>query len=80
VLYLHCKHKAHVNRLPHYTPTAQKSDPIDTNKMLVVDIGQQYFDATTDTTRTYHFNPKRATQAEKRAFTRVLQGNQLLSV
>jgi Xaa-Pro aminopeptidase len=42
--------------------------------MLVADIGQQYLDASTDTTRTFHFRPKLATKDEKRSFTRVLQG------
>lgn len=46
---------------------------IDPNQVYLCDSGAQYMDGTTDTTRTVHFGTPSA--AEKRAFTRVLQGH-----
>lgn len=43
--------------------------------MTVVDIGCQYRTGTTDTTRTFHWQPSKASTEHKRAFTRVLQGH-----
>jgi len=60
---------------PHYMPTKERSSVIDPCKPVVVDIGQQYHNGTTDTTRTYLFKPARATAFQKRAYTRVLQGH-----
>ncbi len=43
------------------------------DRLLLVDSGGQYRDGTTDVTRTVHFGTPSA--AERRAFTRVLQGH-----
>ncbi|ORY25163.1 peptidase M24, structural domain-containing protein [Naematelia encephala] len=57
----------------HYAPPEQGSAVIDRHQMYLCDSGAQYLDGTTDTTRTWHFGSP--TDEEKRAFTRVLQGN-----
>ncbi|KAF7992374.1 hypothetical protein HCN44_001699 [Aphidius gifuensis] len=58
--------------LPHYEANKRTSLTIQFNSTLVVDSGGQYFDGTTDVTRTLHFgNP---TQEQKEAYTRVLIG------
>jgi hypothetical protein len=46
---------------------------IDPNAIYLCDSGAQFFDGTTDTTRTLHFGTP--TQAEKTAYTLVLKGN-----
>ncbi|GMK58907.1 hypothetical protein CspeluHIS016_0603490 [Cutaneotrichosporon spelunceum] len=56
----------------HYSASETDSAIIDPTKMYLCDSGGQYMDGTTDTTRTVHFG--QPTAAEKRAFTRVLQG------
>ncbi|XP_026558762.1 xaa-Pro aminopeptidase 2 [Pseudonaja textilis] len=59
--------------LAHYSPsnfTAQKLSP---NEIYLLDSGGQYFDGTTDITRTIHWGEPTAFQKE--AYTRVLMGN-----
>ncbi|BEJ14579.1 hypothetical protein CspHIS471_0403460 [Cutaneotrichosporon sp. HIS471] len=56
----------------HYSASETNSSIIDPSKVYLCDSGGQYMDGTTDTTRTVHFGTPSA--AEKRAFTRVLQG------
>ncbi|CAK9787047.1 Creatinase/aminopeptidase [Cutaneotrichosporon oleaginosum] len=57
----------------HYSPSETESATIDPKQIYLCDSGAQYMDGTTDTTRTVHFGTPSA--AEKRAFTRVLQGH-----
>ncbi len=60
--------------LPHYETPAEGSSIINTHTPYLMDAGAQYSDGCTiDTTRTVHFG--RATQEQKRSFTRVLQGH-----
>ncbi|KAJ6539686.1 peptidase M24, structural domain-containing protein [Mycena capillaripes] len=59
--------------LPHYEAVEDDCLVIGRDLPYLIDSGQQYFDATIDTTRTVHFgNP---TKEHKRAFTRVLQAH-----
>lgn len=60
---------------PHYAPTKDKTDVVDFKKMIVADIGFNWLNGTCDTTRTLHMHPKYASEKERRAFTRVLQGH-----
>jgi Xaa-Pro aminopeptidase len=57
----------------HYSPDPQNCAHIEKDKIYLCDSGGQYFDGTTDVTRTWHFGTPSA--EEKRAFTRVLQGH-----
>ncbi|KAJ7199231.1 peptidase M24, structural domain-containing protein [Mycena pura] len=57
----------------HYQPDANDCAVIKKDQMYLCDSGAQFFDGTTDVTRTWHFGT--ATAEEKRAFTRVLQGH-----
>ncbi|KIJ22785.1 hypothetical protein M422DRAFT_39923, partial [Sphaerobolus stellatus SS14] len=57
----------------HYSPDRVNSATIDKNQIYLCDSGAQFWDGTTDTTRTWHFGTP--TVEEKRAFTRVLQGH-----
>ncbi|XP_053597263.1 xaa-Pro aminopeptidase ApepP isoform X1 [Microplitis demolitor] len=59
--------------LPHYEPSDRTSLMIDLNSTLVIDSGGQYFDGTTDVTRTIHFGEP--TQEQREAYTRVLIGS-----
>jgi Xaa-Pro aminopeptidase len=57
----------------HYHPREGISSPVVRDQIYLLDSGGQYYDGTTDVTRTMHFgNP---TQEEKNAYTRVLLGN-----
>ncbi|KAJ6110299.1 hypothetical protein N7486_002534 [Penicillium sp. IBT 16267x] len=56
----------------HYKPEKGSCSIIDPNAIYLCDSGCQYFDGTTDTTRTFHFG--QPTEFEKRAFTLVLKG------
>ncbi|KAJ5759817.1 hypothetical protein N7520_006973 [Penicillium odoratum] len=56
----------------HYKPEKASCSIIDPNAIYLCDSGCQYFDGTTDTTRTFHFG--QPTEFEKRAFTLVLKG------
>mmetsp|Transcript_15292 Transcript_15292/g.15868 ORF Transcript_15292/g.15868 Transcript_15292/m.15868 type:complete len:641 (+) Transcript_15292:23-1945(+) len=61
----------------HYKPEAEDCSVIDKDKVYLCDSGAQYFDGTTDTTRTLYFNTETAKnlQKEKEMYTRVLLGN-----
>ncbi|KAJ7034541.1 peptidase M24, structural domain-containing protein [Mycena alexandri] len=57
----------------HYSPDANDCAVIKLDQIYLCDSGAQFFDGTTDVTRTWHFGTPNA--EEKRAFTRVLQGH-----
>ncbi|XP_063218262.1 xaa-Pro aminopeptidase 1-like isoform X2 [Bacillus rossius redtenbacheri] len=59
--------------LPHYRPSASTSQAVDRSSTLVLDSGGQYFDGTTDVTRTLHYGAPTAFQRE--IYTRVLKGS-----
>ncbi|PVU92142.1 hypothetical protein BB559_003830 [Furculomyces boomerangus] len=56
----------------HYSPTKGSDAMIDKNKIYLVDAAFQYFDGTTDMTRTWHFGTP--TGWEKECYTRILKG------
>ncbi|RMJ25201.1 hypothetical protein PHISP_03925 [Aspergillus sp. HF37] len=56
----------------HYKPEKGSCSVIDPNAIYLCDSGAQYFDGTTDVTRTFHFG--QPTDLEKKAFTLVLKG------
>ncbi|KAK0710910.1 peptidase M24, structural domain-containing protein [Lasiosphaeris hirsuta] len=62
----------------HYKPERGNCSVIDPNAIYLCDSGAQYFDGTTDTTRTLHFGTP--TEAEKTAYTLVLKGNMALDM
>ncbi|ATZ48301.1 hypothetical protein BCIN_03g05300 [Botrytis cinerea B05.10] len=62
----------------HYKPEPGNCSIIDPNAVYLCDSGAQYFDGTTDTTRTLHFGEP--TEMEKKAYTLVLKGNIALDV
>ncbi|KAL4254344.1 putative Xaa-Pro aminopeptidase P [Abortiporus biennis] len=57
----------------HYSPDPNDCATIRKDQVYLCDSGAQFYDGTTDTTRTWHFGTP--TPEEKRAFTRVLQGH-----
>ncbi|KAF8621347.1 hypothetical protein AX15_007876 [Amanita polypyramis BW_CC] len=57
----------------HYSPDPADCAIIKKEQIYLCDSGGQYWDGTTDVTRTLHFGTP--TDQEKRAFTRVLQGH-----
>ncbi|GAA5901184.1 aminopeptidase P [Sporobolomyces salmoneus] len=57
----------------HYSPSKTDSQIIDKNQIYLCDSGAQFFDGTTDVTRTLHFGTP--SEEEKRCYTRVLQGH-----
>ncbi|KAJ7484326.1 putative Xaa-Pro aminopeptidase P [Mycena latifolia] len=57
----------------HYSPDANDCAVVKKDQIYLCDSGAQFFDGTTDVTRTWHFGTPNA--EEKRAFTRVLQGH-----
>ncbi|KAL4078159.1 peptidase M24, structural domain-containing protein [Scleroderma yunnanense] len=57
----------------HYSPDPNDCSMITKDQIYLCDSGGQYLDGTTDVTRTLHFGVP--SEAEKRAFTRVLQGH-----
>ncbi|XP_062997951.1 xaa-Pro aminopeptidase 2 [Elgaria multicarinata webbii] len=59
--------------LAHYSPSHNTSRPLTVKEMYLVDSGGQYYDGTTDITRTVHWGEP--TALEKEAYTRVLMGN-----
>ncbi|KAM4019514.1 xaa-Pro aminopeptidase 2 isoform 2-T2 [Anomaloglossus baeobatrachus] len=63
--------------LPHYRPDNQTDRTLNAGEMYLVDSGGQYYDGTTDITRTVHWGTP--TDFEKEAYTRVLMGNIELS-
>ncbi|KAL4870358.1 hypothetical protein BDV12DRAFT_184542 [Aspergillus spectabilis] len=56
----------------HYKPEKGSCSIIDPNAIYLCDSGGQYFDGTTDVTRTFHFG--QPSELEKKAFTLVLKG------
>lgn len=62
----------------HYKPEPGNCSIIDPKAIYLCDSGAQYFDGTTDTTRTLHFGEP--TEMEKKAYTLVLKGNIALDV
>jgi len=61
----------------HYGPTEETNIEIDDSNLYLCDSGGQYFDGTTDVTRTWHFGTP--TDFQKEAFTRVLRGQLRIS-
>lgn len=59
----------------HYSPKPDTCKIIDRNNIYLCDSGGQYFDGTTDITRTCHFGGREPTSKEKEIYTRVLMGN-----
>ncbi|XP_039720880.1 xaa-Pro aminopeptidase 2 isoform X2 [Pteropus medius] len=59
--------------LAHYSPTKEFHRKLSSDEMYLVDSGGQYWDGTTDITRTVHWGTPSAFQKE--AYTRVLIGN-----
>ncbi|KAJ7676480.1 putative Xaa-Pro aminopeptidase P [Mycena rosella] len=57
----------------HYSPDANDCAVVKRDQIYLCDSGAQFYDGTTDVTRTWHFGTP--TAEEKRAFTRVLQGH-----
>ncbi|GAA93903.1 uncharacterized protein L969DRAFT_84646 [Mixia osmundae IAM 14324] len=57
----------------HYSPDPESCATIDKDQIYLCDSGAQFEDGTTDVTRTLHFG--KATDEERHAFTRVLQGH-----
>jgi Xaa-Pro aminopeptidase len=62
----------------HYKPERGNCPSIDPKAVYLCDSGAQYFDGTTDTTRTLHFGEP--TEMERKAYTLVLKGNIALDV
>ncbi|EEB12561.1 Xaa-Pro aminopeptidase 2 precursor, putative [Pediculus humanus corporis] len=56
----------------HYQPTPETDTLIDTTQVYMLDSGGQYYDGTTDCTRTVHFGEPR--DIEKEVYTRLLMG------
>ncbi|XP_055632957.1 xaa-Pro aminopeptidase ApepP-like [Toxorhynchites rutilus septentrionalis] len=56
----------------HYSPTEETDTLITRDSVYLIDSGGQYFDGTTDTTRSVHMGEP--TDFQKEAFTRVLKG------
>ncbi|XP_003796978.1 xaa-Pro aminopeptidase 2 [Otolemur garnettii] len=59
--------------LAHYSPTKELNHKLSSDEMYLLDSGGQYWDGTTDITRTVHWGTPSAFQKE--AYTRVLIGN-----
>ncbi|XP_037367864.1 xaa-Pro aminopeptidase 2 [Talpa occidentalis] len=59
--------------LAHYSPTKEQNRKLSTDEMYLLDSGGQYWDGTTDITRTVHWGTPSSFQKE--AYTRVLMGN-----
>ena len=59
--------------LPHYTSSSKKNNFFKKNNIYLFDSGGQYFDGTTDITRTIIIG--RAKKEQKEYFTRVLKGH-----
>ena len=57
----------------HYKPEPGYCEIVDPNAIYLCDSGAQFFDGTTDVTRTLHFGTP--TPEEKKAYTLVLKGN-----
>lgn len=59
----------------HYAPSPTNSAPIAADALYLVDSGAQYYDGTTDVTRTVCFNTEAAGAEEREAYTLVLKGH-----
>lgn len=57
----------------HYAPTEESNRPVTADSLFLLDNGSQYYDGTTDITRTYHMGTP--SERQRLAFTRVLQGH-----
>jgi Xaa-Pro aminopeptidase len=57
----------------HYKPERGNCAVIDPAAVYLCDSGAQYYDGTTDTTRTLHFTEP--TEMQRKAYTLVLKGN-----
>ncbi|KAJ4421430.1 hypothetical protein N0V85_000191 [Neurospora sp. IMI 360204] len=60
----------------HYKPERGSCSVIDPNAIYLCDSGAQFYDGTTDVTRTLHFG--QPTDAERKSYTLVLKGNMAL--
>lgn len=58
--------------MAHYSPTNATDAQITRDEVYLIDSGGQYYDGTTDVTRTIHLGTPN--DEEKEAFTRVLKG------
>uniref|UniRef100_F7EE27 X-prolyl aminopeptidase 2 n=1 Tax=Ornithorhynchus anatinus TaxID=9258 RepID=F7EE27_ORNAN len=59
--------------LAHYSPSNETHRMLSHNEMYLLDSGGQYWDGTTDITRTVHWG--KPSSFQKEAYTRVLMGN-----
>lgn len=67
-----CGYKEH-GAIVHYSATPESDAVLGNDGLLLIDSGAQYFDGTTDITRTWTLgNP---TEAQKKDYTRVLKGH-----
>lgn len=58
----------------HYKPEKESAVMLNNDEIYLLDSGGQYYDGTTDITRTAHFGGKEPTAFQKEAYTRVLMG------
>ncbi|XP_046412556.1 xaa-Pro aminopeptidase 1-like isoform X1 [Neodiprion fabricii] len=58
--------------LPHYTPTNETNVVIGTNSTFMLDSGGQYYDGTTDVTRSMHYGTP--TEEQRDTYTALLAG------
>jgi Xaa-Pro aminopeptidase len=56
----------------HYSTSEGDNSTLTKHRVYLLDAGGQYVDCTTDVTRTHHYGAP--TDAEKSAYTKVLQG------
>lgn len=61
----------------HYSPNKKTDVPITDQEIYLCDSGAQYYDGTTDVTRTFHFGIP--TDFERECFTRVFKGQTALA-
>jgi Xaa-Pro aminopeptidase len=59
----------------HYSPSKDTSSAIAKDALYLVDSGAQYYDGTTDVTRTVCFDVNSVTEEEREAYTLVLKGH-----
>lgn len=57
----------------HYAPPTDSKAMVDINQVYLLDSGAQFWEGTTDTTRTFHFGTP--SEKEKESFTLVLKGH-----
>lgn len=58
----------------HYKPEEDTAMPLNNDEIYLLDSGGQYWDGTTDITRTWHFGGKEPTDFQRDCYTRVLMG------